>query len=68
MPEDTGLMKPFSNGNEQLASGVSLSLEEFDQLLRERIHRVLTHFDPPPELWKRIKVQAQRSRPIGNTG
>jgi hypothetical protein len=67
MPEDTGLVKSYNNNKKQSSAGMTMSLDEFDQLIRERIHKVLIHFDPPPELWERIKVQAQGSRPVGNS-
>lgn len=68
MPEDSRIIKlNNSNSNPLEPREHSVTLEELEQLLRSWVSKILNNLDPPPGLWKRIKRQAKRTRPMENS-
>lgn len=62
MPEDTAIFKSTLSDNGSDTKEGFMSLEEFDQLIREWVNKLIMNIEPPPWIWDKIKYRAQRKK------
>jgi hypothetical protein len=67
MPEDTAIYGPTLSDNGSEKKEGFMSLEEFDQMVREWVNKLLMNIEPPPWIWDKIENRAKRRKATENS-